>query len=112
MKTLIAIAFVLAVFPAAADESFQGSVQPAAPPHPALYSFADVYRLTVSGGALGTLTPATGDLPIRVAATPGARAPEPQFSIVGLPQPRTGLLVLSGLLLAVWVARRRLGHLF
>jgi hypothetical protein len=37
---------------------------------------------------------------------PGAEA---AFSIAGVPEPR-GWLLLSGLALALWVARRRLGH--
>lgn len=96
-----------------ASESFQASLAAAAPTHPALYSFADVYRLTISGAAMGGFPAvAAADAPVRVAVTQAAPAPELQFSIDVLPQPQSGLLLLSGLLLAVWVARRRLGYFF
>ena len=114
MKILIAILVVVATaFNAAAADSFQASVNAAAPTHPALYSFADVYRLTVSGAA-----PSMGqggtflDSPIRVAVNQSGFSPDAQFSIVGVSQPGGWLLLLSGLVLAVWVARRRLGYFF
>lgn len=76
----------------------------------AFYSFSDVYRLTVSGpeGALDVPGDATlGDLPMRVvAAEPPSAAYV--FSISGVKQPQRWLLVLTGLALAAWVARRRL----
>ena len=82
-----------------------------APAHAALYSFADVYRLTVGGAALAALPQASADYPVRVAVT------EPQaagyvFSIAAVKQPESWLLLLSGIALAGWVARRRLNHAF
>lgn len=116
MKTLIAIVVtaVLAAFSAAAAaDTFQSSAHGATATHPALYSFADVYRLTVSGAALDGFPPiAATDTPIRVAVTQPAGAPELQFSIVSLPEPQRWLLLLAGLALALWVARRRLGYSF
>ena len=109
MKTLLAIAFALCALPAAASESFQGSLHAAAP-QPGMYSFVDVYKLTVSGAALGNLPAlALSDSPIRVAVAAPVAAPEAAFSIAGVAEPR-GWLLLSGLALALWVARRRLGH--
>jgi len=74
------------------------------------YSFSDVYRLTVSG-AEGTLD-SPGDavlaeLPMRVVA---AEAPTAAyaFSITGVKGHERWLLVLTGLALSAWVARRRL----
>lgn len=113
MKIVIAIAIFLAAFGAAASESFEGSVQAAAPAHPALYSFADVYRLTVSGAAMGGFpVTALSDSPIRVAVTQVAPVSELQFSVAAVPEPERWLLVLAGLALALWVARRRLGYFF
>src|SRR5262245_53799712 len=94
----------------------------AAAPDPALYSFADLYRLTVSGAPLAASAPAaqpeaalrpisTEPQPTRYAfsvATPTALAGGYAFSIGALPEPGRWLLFLSGLAIAGWVARRRL----
>jgi len=95
----------------------------AAPADPALYSFADLYRLTASAPsaspALAGPAPAEPALrpvsieaqPVRYAftvATPTALAGGYAFSIGALPEPGRWLLVLSGLAAAAWVARRRL----
>jgi hypothetical protein len=74
---------------------------------PQLYSFADVYRLTVNGAAMADFPPAAG--PMRVAVTPQPPA-EAGFSIRAVPAPEGWLLVFSGLAAAFWVARRRLGY--
>ncbi|HEX6267521.1 MAG TPA: hypothetical protein VFZ81_11570 [Burkholderiales bacterium] len=110
MKIFLAIAFVLAAVQAAASASFQESVHPVLPAHPALYSFDDIYRLTVGGAPLPD--PAMAEAPIRVAATQPAPASELQFSVMRLPEPRGWVLLLAGLALAGWVARRRLGYSF
>ena len=97
MKTLILAAALL---------------QPAAAPNaPPLYSFADVYRLTVNGAAMADFPAAAGA--VRVAVSPEMR-PQPQaeagFSVRAVPAPERWLLVFSGLAAAFWVARRRLGY--
>jgi hypothetical protein len=113
MKTLFALAFVLAVCGANASESFEAAVHTAGPTHPSLYSFADVYRLTVSGGGAGVFpTLASGEAPIRVAVTQSVGAAETQFSVVSIAQPGRWGLLLAGVTLALWVARRRLGYFF
>ena len=79
------------------------------PAHPALYSFADVYRLTVAG-PVGGVTPleSAPETPIRVAAP---QVPsEPRFSITAPTHPDRAILLLAGLALAGWVAHRRLAH--
>jgi hypothetical protein len=82
--------------------------QPAAAPNvPQMYSFADVYRLTVNGAAMADFPAAAG--PLRVAVTP-APQPEASFSIRAVPTPERWLLIFSGLAAAFWVARRRLGY--
>jgi len=95
MKTLILVAAL---------------AQPAAVPSaPALYSFDDVYRLTVNGAAMGDFPQAAGAQ--RVAVTPQAKA-SAAFSIREVPAPEGWLLVFSGMAAAFWVARRRMGYSF
>jgi hypothetical protein len=78
--------------------------------HPALYSFSDVYRLTVAGPMGGLPIVETPEAPIRVAVQAAAHtsSPELRFSVAPAPQPDTWLLVLAGLAAAGWVAHRRL----
>ena len=110
MKILLAIGLMLAGLSAAANGSFQDSAQPALPAHPAMYSFADIYRLTVGSAPLPEL--AAAGSPVRVAAAQPGAGSELQFSVVRLPEPRGWMLLLAGLALAGWVARRRLGSSF
>jgi hypothetical protein len=91
---------------AAADSSFQGR----GAPHPALYSFVDVFRLTVNGPMAAAGTETASEAPIRVAAPQPQAAAEPRFSIGGPRQPDKWLLLLAGLALAGWIAHRRLVH--
>ena len=114
LKPLLLVWFLaFAAQPAAAgtEESFQGALHRGAAPHPSQYSFADIYRLTVSGPALAGfgLVPAS-DSPMRVAVTQAA--PATRFSIGAMPEPQLWLLLLSGIAAAAWVARRRLGYAF
>ena len=84
--------------------------QPAAPDNvPQLYSFDDVYRLTVNGAAMADFPQAAGAQ--RVAVTPQAK-PLTGFSIREVPAPEGWLLVFSGMAAAFWVARRRMGYSF
>ncbi len=127
IKHLI-VFLLLAAFAASASAAAQWSRDPGAdfqvgvygppPAFASLYSFSDVYRLTVAGAAMAEYPlaalqggPALTEYPMRVAAA------EPQaagyvFSIVAVPAPEKWLLLLSGLALAGWVARRRLIHSF
>jgi hypothetical protein len=97
MKTLILAAALLQ--PPAPDVT---------PPAPQLYSFADVYRLTVNGAAMADFPAAAGAL--RVAVTPQPLPAEAAFSIRAVPAPEGWLLVFAGLAAAFWVGRRRLGY--
>ena len=92
------------------SEDFERDRAVVAAPLQRFYSFSDVYRLTVSGpeGVLdGAGDGLLEDVPMRVVA---AEAPPAAyvFSISGVKQPERWLLVLTGLALAAWVARRRL----
>ena len=94
--------------PAAAQESFQGALQRSGAAHPSLYSFADLYRIALGGPAAGFSIAPANEAPMRTATAAAA----PQFSISDAPEPQLGLLLLSGIALALWVARRRLGYGF
>lgn len=112
-KLFFAIAFAVAAVNAAAADTFQGAVLAPAPTHPALYSFVDVFRLTVSGAAVGGLPViAINDSPVRVAQTQAALAAEPQFTVVAMAEPGRWVVLVAGIVLALWVARRRLGYFF
>jgi hypothetical protein len=73
----------------------------------ALYSFNDLYRLTVSG-AIPEL-PRTELREVRVAqAEPVAAPTEFTFTITPVPGPGRWPLLLAGLAACAWVAHRRL----
>jgi hypothetical protein len=108
------------------DVSLAATLPHSGPAGADLYSFADVYRLTVAGAALEQ-PPSRLSVPLReldlsgpvregrmaAVSTPAAEA-GPQaayvFSIDRVPEPGRWLLLVSGLALAAWVARRRLGY--
>ena len=95
---------------AAQPDTFHSGASSAAPAHPSMYSFSDVYRLTVGGPMAGVAAVDTApDAPIRVAVSQ-AQPAEPRFTITHVPQPDKWLLILAGLALAGWVAHRRLVH--
>jgi hypothetical protein len=95
---------------AAQPDTFQSGAHAAPPVPPAMYSFADVYRLTV-GGPMAGMAPldTSPDAPIRVAVAQ-AQPAGPRFTITQVPQPDKWLLILAGVALAGWVAHRRLAH--
>jgi hypothetical protein len=104
---LFAVFLSSAAQAAPGEESFQGALARGAAPQPSQLSFAELYRLTLAAPAApGLPVLAAPDAPIRVAAA----QPPAQFSVVDAPKPELGLLLLSGLAAAVWVARRRLGY--
>jgi hypothetical protein len=77
----------------------------------ALYSFADVYRLTVGRAPIGLPQPQRdAEAAIRVAIVERV-ADEPSFAVRQIPGADRWLLVLAGLALAAWVAHRRLSYL-
>jgi hypothetical protein len=107
LLTLLSFGIALAAGNAvAADSAFQQR----AAAHPALYSFVDVFRLTVSAPVPGPSAEQAGEAPIRVAAPQAQPSPEARFSVSSVRQPDKWLLLLAGLALAGWVAHRRLVH--
>ena len=84
--------------------------------HPALYSFSDLFRLTVDGATPETIGAAPVGVepqPVRVASAPSmvqsvAAPAEVKFTITPVPGPRPWMLLLAGLAAAAWVAHRRL----
>ncbi|MFN2644834.1 MAG: hypothetical protein ABR570_07585 [Burkholderiales bacterium] len=80
--------------------------------HPSLYSFADLYRVTVAGGAADARAfPGVAAEPqVRVAAQ--AAAVEPRFTVTSVPDPRGWVLLVAGLAAAAWVAHRRLTYAY
>lgn len=111
MKTLLLVLLLVAPLAAAQDylATFEAPL-PAATPA-SMYSFADVYRLTVGGAALGSFASNPSEAQVRVASQTLA-APEPRFSVSSVPPPEKWLLLLAGLALAGWVAHRRLARPF
>ncbi len=82
---------------------------PPAATHPSLYSFADAYRLAVSGQALDVPRSSGPEAHLRAVSSRSAdEAPELRFWVSA---PRDGgrwPLVLAGLFACAWVAHRRL----
>jgi hypothetical protein len=144
MKFFLQALATIAAFGAAALAPASAAVENAAiadaallyaplPAQPSMYSFTDVFKLTVAGAAMTddpiarpSMSATSADYPRRVVssesqqpvrqifsiASPAPLSAGPVFSIGAMPQPERWLLILSGLAAAAWVARRRLGHSF
>jgi hypothetical protein len=105
MKLLRRIAFAIAIAgccAAVADDSRPAAQFP-------LYSFADLYRLTVHAtpDAL-VFAPAASTPQVRVAMTESFAVAEPRFTVTQVPSTQGWMLLLAGLAAASWVAHRRL----
>jgi len=103
MKIFRRLAFAFAV--AGCSCAFADDAQPG------LYSFADLYRLTVNASAEApVLAPAAVPQQVRVAAAlPDSFAvAEPRFTVTQASATRGWMLLLAGLAAASWVAHRRL----
>lgn len=76
-----------------------------------LYSFSDLYRLA-AGAEYAAPVPRGLAIPVAASVAAAAAPAQPPyvFSIAAMPEPQRGLLLLSGLAAAAWVARRRLGY--
>jgi hypothetical protein len=105
MKTLRRLAFAVAI--AGCCAAVADDVRPAA--QFPLYSFADLYRLTVHATPDSLLlTPAAATPQLRVAMTESFAAAEPRFTVTQVPSTKGWMLLLAGLAAASWVAHRRL----
>lgn len=79
--------------------------------HPSLYSFSDLYRLTVNGTApeaIGVSPVAAEPQQVRVATVQAAPSADVRFTITAVPGPGRWPLLFAGLVVAAWVAHRRL----
>jgi hypothetical protein len=110
MKSLGLFLAVIAFSAAAAEPLPAPLIATPAAVSPALYSFTDVYRLTVGRAPVGLPQPSGTETPIRVAIAEAAAA-EPRFTVRQLPAPERWLLALAGILLAGWLAHRRLSYI-
>ena len=74
-----------------------------------LYSFADLYRLTVQAtpDALFSASPVATPQ-VRVAMVEPFAVAEPRFTVTPVPATKSWMLLLAGLAAASWVAHRRL----
>jgi hypothetical protein len=106
LRRLVIHCFALALMSAAAAGARAEEAQGA------LYSFADLYRLTVSGTAAQEWSWRAAEPQIRVAAFEPVAPDAPRFSVKPVSTPGTGLLLLAGLAAAGWVAHRRLTYAY
>ena len=115
LKTLFLTLVLLAASAALAGEPPLLPYEAGAPAatHPALYSFADLYRLSVSGEPFGGFRFADAQAPLRfVSQASGLHAaemlPDLSFSVSAPSDGGRWALVLAGLFACAWVAHRRL----
>ena len=74
-----------------------------------LYSFADLYRLTVHATPDSLfLAPVSATPQIKVAMADTFAVAEPRFTVTQVPSTKGWMLLLAGLAAASWVAHRRL----
>jgi len=109
MKLLRRIAFAIAI--AGCCAAIADDVRPATQFE--LYSFADLYRLTVQAGPDALLFASPVAAPrvppqLRVAMAEAPAVAEPRFTVTQVPSTKGWMLLLAGLAAASWVAHRRL----
>jgi hypothetical protein len=106
MKTIriVLVASVLALGVAARAQADEA--------HPALYSFSDLYRLTVGALADDPRFPDGATEPQVRVATAQPAALEARFTVTPVPGPRGWVLFIAGLAAAAWVAHRRLRYAY
>ncbi len=107
LQTLLGLALASCALAANAQPALQE------PADARFLSFAELYRMTVGGEPALQLPSTAEGMQIKLAsAAPAAEAsPRPLFSFSSAQLPGSssrGVLLLSGLALAAWVARRRL----
>lgn len=116
MKVLLQALLLCATLTASLPAAAEGMMFAPLPASRDLYSFADLYRLTVASewplpaASAQAASPfqvrtVAGDVPAAAQATPYVFLVSPVAA-----SPQGGLLFLAGLAAAAWVARRRLGY--
>jgi hypothetical protein len=80
--------------------------------HPSMYSFSDVYRLTVAGVPFGGFRFVDAQAPLRVVSQAALSGPEafaePRFAVSAPSDGGRWTLLLAGLFACAWVAHRRI----
>ena len=99
MKTVLRLLFICLAAPFAAGACAEEA-------GPAMYSFADIYRMTVNGSVPYTFD--AGEPQVRVATVQAAPAAQIRFTVKPVPGPERWWLLIAGLAAAAWVAHRRL----
>ncbi|HZM33885.1 MAG TPA: hypothetical protein VFC18_05255 [Burkholderiales bacterium] len=108
-RALLVFAFLASGALAGPAAELETGAQAPLPPHPELYSFADIYRLAVYAPTLPA--PASEPLPVRFAVAPGATlSAGPRFSVSAISQREGWMLLVAGLAATGWVAHRRLAN--
>jgi hypothetical protein len=111
LRTLFGLSFLVLSTAHAAEALLPFEAAPPAATHPSLYSFADVYRLTVAGEPFGGFRFSESATPIRLASQTVisvSETPEPRFSVSAPRDGQLWALGLAGLFACAWVAHRRL----
>jgi len=112
LRTLFGLSFLVLSTAHAAEALLPFEAAPPAATHPTLYSFADVYRLTVAGEPLGGFRFADTQPQVRVVSQASSyyaqEAPELRFSVSAPRDGQLWALGLAGLFACAWVAHRRL----
>ena len=109
MKILRRIAFAVAI--AGCCAAVADDVRPAMQfqPQSSLWSFADLYRLTVQATPDAVFSASPVATPqVRVAMVESFAVAEPRFTVTPVPATKSWMLLLAGLAAASWVAHRRL----
>lgn len=112
LHRLVILCFAACCAPGAAADTH--SPAHATTAHPSLYSFSDLYRMTVNGASLDAIgvAPMAAAEPqqVRVATVQAAPATDLRFTITPVPGPGRWPLLFAGLVVAAWVAHRRLSR--
>jgi hypothetical protein len=113
LRTLFVLSFLALTSARAGEALLPFEAAPPAATHPSLYSFADVYRLTVAGEPFGGFRFSEAAIPVRLASQSEpvitvSETPELRFSVSAPRDGQLWALGLAGLFACAWVAHRRL----
>jgi hypothetical protein len=111
-QPLAALALLVFAGSAAALDAAQYPLAPAAQSTQAMQNSTQAMQNIAVALPAAVAAAAAPVQPPATASTPALPQASYTFSIGAVPEPKSWLLVLSGLALAGWVARRRLGYSF